>query len=45
MRFKDATLVKLNIINQVFPPLSTTQQGADMTCHHNNILIYESHRT
>lgn len=46
MHFKDATPVKLHIINRVFPPLSTAQQGADIiTCHHNNILIYESYRT
>lgn len=45
MHFKDATPVKLHIINLVFPPLSTAQQGADIACHHNNILIYERYRT
>lgn len=45
MHFKDATPVKLHIICWVFPSLSIAQQVADISCHHNNILIYERYRT
>lgn len=44
MHFKDATPVKLHIIQWVFPSLSTAQQVADISCDSNNILIYDSYR-